>query len=111
MVEYWKLKNLVLKHYGNKCTKCGETDPKQLRVIFADESMQSWRKKFGLESTKDFYYFLYRNNFPDKYKEGKYRLIVLCRIHYNEFASSIRKGIPRSEEVKAKISKTMRSRT
>lgn len=72
--------------------------------------MQHYRKTLGLESTEAFYRFLYRHDSLDKYKKGKYKLSVLCKKHYNIFASEIRKNIPRSEEVKAKISQTMKSK-
>lgn len=110
-MDYWRLKELILEHYGKSCIYCDQDDPKQLRVIFADKNMQSWRGKFGLESTKDFYYYLYKKNFPAKFKmPGKYKLVVLCKFHYNEFASEIRKDIPRSPEIRQKIGIAMRAK-
>jgi hypothetical protein len=106
-VRYWELKELVLEHYGDSCVECGETDPKELRIVFANKNMRHWRKKFGLVSTEAFYRFIYRNDFPDKYKiPGKYKLIILCKKHYEEFVASI----PRSKEIRLKISCTMRAK-
>jgi len=110
-MEYWELKELVLKHYGNKCIECEESESKQLRIVFADKKMQFWRKKFGLVCPKTFYYYLYKLDFPEKFKmPGKYKLIVLCKMHYNEFVSAMRKGIPRSPEIRQKISNSMKAK-
>jgi hypothetical protein len=97
----------VLEHYGDSCAECGETDPKKLRIIFADPEMRFWRKKHDLVSANAFYQYLHRRGFPKKFKEqGKYKLIALCKNHYKIFDSDRQNGIPRSEEVKRKISKS-----
>jgi len=67
-----KIKELVLKHYGDKCNcpGCDVTEPKFLTIDHISGGGKKHRKEIG-RFGGDFYEWLVKNNFPDGFQ-------VLC---------------------------------
>lgn len=53
-------KRIVLEHYGDKCTCCGETEPKFLTIDHINNDGHKHRHKLGSR----IYWDIIKNNFP-----------------------------------------------
>ena len=62
--QHIKLRKLVLDAYGNKCECCGETHYEFLAIDHIDGGGRKHRKSIS----KNFYYWLRDNNFPEGFR-------------------------------------------
>lgn len=83
-----KARKIVLSHYGNKCTCCGEETPEFLCIDHVNNDGAEQRKKYGLQGN-NFYRWVIKKNFPKD-------LQVLC--HNCNMAKSFYGQCPHQRE-------------
>ena len=59
-------RSMVIQHYGGRCVCCGEGDHRFLTVDHINNDGAAHRKSDP--SSKNLYYFLFKNNFPDGFQ-------------------------------------------
>lgn len=63
-----KIRNIVLNHYGNKCACCGENKKEFLCIDHIKGKGCQERRNLRMNCGQNFYYYLIKNNFPDRYR-------------------------------------------